>query len=1223
MSQAAVDASYLEALQLLSPSRWIIYGNRILDKPDEFSELEEIYRPLLSGIAGKNTRAKGSIQVTGPAGYGKSTFVKFLSQEVMQRSSVVIVENILSSSEIPLPTLYAVHVSFLHQIISQRPSLFLLMQNLMVEILRQETWTEESPWILLVALFHHCRAVHFLIVIHNFEDWPSEVRSWWSETLAPLVMSCGSTLTFLTSSHHLIDNLNSMPPLELDLMKEYGRRKKNIIRAKTANQLDHDHGWVVSGKGLNDNVKEKIMSAAGSFQGSFAAINSYVILLFQTFTLNNLAAIGSDIDQSPQTEERFYELAIDELQVKPPRVRLWASLVVSWILGSVRPLRIEELGAIVAVCLDDSSVTGFRPKVSMDIERDLRSHLGLLVEIENRYARMSSPLVKDFLSEDGTRKLSGLQNNYNLTRLCLHYIKLILQDEKPETWEKCLSQVSWKHQVPNPRDPALEFLYYACRFWHTHFLGMKPDSSLENTVLEFLLAPKVGERWFQLYLLCISHSANTLIGDQEASGPAIDVSEPGLTLPGEASLAGHNAKTNSSCKATDARQLAVHMASYVGLDSIIPKILGSFVPAKDFKMINVRRGYSERTVAVSDTGPQYYLNCAICNDDDSVVKELLDSDPARTMGYFPLHEAARAGCLKTAQTIFNLLENPAQVDRDGRTPLHLAAIGGSTKMIRFLLGKDVSDTHTERMNVPSMIDIKDGKSETPLIVASRMGNIEATKVLIECSADLTIRDDAGKTALHYAVLNCPEAVRDFVTRDLAYFCDCDHTPLHTAASSGSVLTTSILMSALSTSPRLVVAANSRDDQKKTPLHYAAENGNTEVVETFLGYKESTKFDDEDYQQAGGLAAERGHLAIVKLFISAAEQISGERLLKAASRAGQLLIVEYLLHNALASLDGDQGLNSRPILLAASKGYNQIVRTLLRYNAAVDIDDATRRTPLHYAAENGNYHVAHTLLHHQANIHALDTERNTPLHKAAKAGRVDVVELLLEHGADVEACSCTKKTALHLAVKCPKVVVALLNAKADPRATDMLGQTPLHKAAAGKFYESVDFLLRWDADIDAEDDDRRPPLYYAISMKDLTMVKALCKDRPGLRYSQDQMHPALEWAVEFSAVEVLRFLLDISSESINKLNKYGRSIIHEAAQTDSPETLTFLLQSGADVNFADSSSVTPLHDAASAGLVENMKILIKIAPRSTKPMWISRHLYTWLLSPTQSTGWTSC
>jgi hypothetical protein len=82
-SQVAINDSYFEALQTLSPSRWILYETRTLDKPDDFSDLKEMYRSLLKGIAWKDVRAKGgSIQVTGPAGYGKSALVKLISQEM-------------------------------------------------------------------------------------------------------------------------------------------------------------------------------------------------------------------------------------------------------------------------------------------------------------------------------------------------------------------------------------------------------------------------------------------------------------------------------------------------------------------------------------------------------------------------------------------------------------------------------------------------------------------------------------------------------------------------------------------------------------------------------------------------------------------------------------------------------------------------------------------------------------------------------------------------------------------------------------------------------------------------------------------------------------------------------------------------------------------------------------------------------------------------------------
>ena len=78
----------------------------------------------------------------------------------------------------------------------------------------------------------------------------------------------------------------------------------------------------------------------------------------------------------------------------------------------------------------------------MDVERDLRKHLGCFVAIENRYARTASALAREILSGDDTVKDLSLQNNSSLTRLCLHYISSILRDEKPATWEKRLSQVS-------------------------------------------------------------------------------------------------------------------------------------------------------------------------------------------------------------------------------------------------------------------------------------------------------------------------------------------------------------------------------------------------------------------------------------------------------------------------------------------------------------------------------------------------------------------------------------------------------------------------------------------------------------------------------------------------------------------------------------------------------------------------------------------------------------
>ena len=66
------------------------------------------------------------------------------------------------------------------------------------------------------------------------------------------------------------------------------------------------------------------------------------------------------------------------------------------------------------------------------------------------------------------------------------------------------------------------------------------------------------------------------------------------------------------------------------------------------------------------------------------------------------------------------------------------------------------------------------------------------------------------------------------------------------------------------------------------------------------------------------------------------------------------------------------------------------------------------------------------------------------------------------------------------------------------------------------YQSVD-LLRCPENIDAPDCNGKTPLYHAINNNDLEMVKTL---GPDLLNSEDRFHPALEWAVQSSALDVL-------------------------------------------------------------------------------------------------------
>ncbi|PKK42213.1 hypothetical protein CI102_14192, partial [Trichoderma harzianum] len=120
------------------------------------------------------------------------------------------------------------------------------------------------------------------------------------------------------------------------------------------------------------------------------------------------------------------------------------------------------------------------------------------------------------------------------------------------------------------------------------------------------------------------------------------------------------------------------------------------------------------------------------------------------------------------------------------TPLHMAAAGGSMDVISHLLGKCTIEHEPTNVGVLNLLDKQDNKGRTPLIMAASMGHEEATKLLLQSGANISMQDDTKKTALHYGALKSLVAVEDFISSDLLSVHDKDgRTALHIAASSGN------------------------------------------------------------------------------------------------------------------------------------------------------------------------------------------------------------------------------------------------------------------------------------------------------------------------------------------------------------------------------------------------------------------------------------------------------
>jgi len=97
------------------------------------------------------------------------------------------------------------------------------------------------------------------------------------------------------------------------------------------------------------------------------------------------------------------------------------------------------------------------------------------------------------------------------------------------------------------------------------------------------------------------------------------------------------------------------------------------------------------------------------------------------------------------EKVKDLLTNGAEVDvrdKNGMTPLLLAARKGNSEIVRLLLA------HGANVNAQDHY-----LAWTPLILASALGHKKVVKLLLEYGADIDIKDQNGMTALKYAVKN--------------------------------------------------------------------------------------------------------------------------------------------------------------------------------------------------------------------------------------------------------------------------------------------------------------------------------------------------------------------------------------------------------------------------------------------------------------------------------------
>ncbi|KAI9861740.1 MAG: hypothetical protein M1813_005089 [Trichoglossum hirsutum] len=327
------------------------------------------------------------------------------------------------------------------------------------------------------------------------------------------------------------------------------------------------------------------------------------------------------------------------------------------------------------------------------------------------------------------------------------------------------------------------------------------------------------------------------------------------------------------------------------------------------------------------------------------------------------------------------------------------------------------------------------------------------------------------------------------------------TPLSRAAENGHEAVVKLLLATEKIDP------DSKDNNGQTPLSQAARNGHEAVVKLLLATEkiDPDSKDNNDGWTPLSQAARNGHEAVVKLLL-ATEKIDpdskdnndGWTPLSQAARNGHEAVVKLLLATEKIDPDSkDNNYGQTPLSRAARNGHEAVVKLLL---ATEKVDPGSnnyyRWTPLSRAARNGHEAVVKLLLAtEKVDPDSKDNNGQTPLSQAARNGHEAVVKLLLAtEKVDPDSKDNDGWPPLSQAARNGhEAVVKLLLAteKVDPDSKDNNGWPPLSQAARNGHEAVVKLLLATEkVDPDSKDNDGRTPLSWAARNGHEAVVKLL-------------------------------------------------------------------------------------------------------------------------------------